>query len=56
MDQTDEGSQAVTGPGAILVEVEDVLEENPAVVEIPEIKPQAPVYSIASAEFRQTIK
>lgn len=51
----EEGAQSTPGPGALLVEVEDVTEECAAVVDIPEVKPQAPIYSIAPAELRQTI-
>ncbi|EFX80681.1 hypothetical protein DAPPUDRAFT_318379 [Daphnia pulex] len=51
----EEGAQSTPGPGALLVEVEDVTEDCAAVVDIPEVEPQAPIYSIAPAELRQTI-
>ncbi|XP_059350541.1 uncharacterized protein LOC130693334 isoform X3 [Daphnia carinata] len=51
----DEGAQTTPGPGALLVEVEDVTEDCATVVDIPEVQPQAPIYSIAPAELRQTI-
>ncbi|XP_059350540.1 uncharacterized protein LOC130693334 isoform X2 [Daphnia carinata] len=52
----DEGAQTTPGPGALLVEVEDVTEDCATVVDIPEVQPQAPIYSIAPAELRQTIQ
>ena len=45
-----------TAPGALLVEVEDVMEESAPIVDMPEVMAQAPIYSIASPEFRQTIE
>ena len=55
LDQ-EEGAQSTPGPGALLVEVEDVTEDCAAVIDIPEVQPQAPIYSIAPAELRQTIQ
>ncbi len=55
MDQ-DDGGASYPSPGALIVEVEDVMEESAAVVDIPEVRPQEPVYSIAPAEHRQTIR
>jgi hypothetical protein len=52
----EEGAQSTPGPGALLVEVEDVTEDCAAVVDIPVVEPQAPIYSIAPAELRQTIQ
>jgi len=50
----DEG--APTAPGALLVEVEDVMEESAPIVDIPDVLAEAPIYSIASPELRQTIE
>ena len=52
--EQDEGAPAV--PGALLVEVEDVMEESLPIVDIPDVLAEAPIYSIASPELRQTIE
>ena len=40
--------------GALLVEVEDVVDESVAVVDLPDVNVRAPIY--ASTEVRQTIE
>jgi hypothetical protein len=56
LDDVDElGAQALpAGPGALLVEVEDVVEESAAMMDILDVQPQSAVYSIAPSELRQT--